>query len=204
MNATVVIWVFVFLLLIVGAFTLRGAITNSFKDVELKKARARMLRSMLGDTGYRIFLGIVGSVFILLAVSFIAIKLVGSKGTSQQSETDEIYISMTSADSNTSEVLITDESKLMESFRLVRGLDYERYRSISFRNNYRDELPEAIWSMKALESIDLTNNEFETLPLDQLAALPGLQKLILIGNPFDSSYVATIQSKLPDVELVLN
>jgi Leucine-rich repeat (LRR) protein len=64
--------------------------------------------------------------------------------------------------------------------------------------------PHHVFMMPNIESIDLTNNEFTELPLQEFVKLPKLRKLILDGNPVEQAYIQQIRSTLCGIEVIKN
>lgn len=202
MNPQIVLWLLTIGMLGVGVFALRGAIRNSFKNVELKKAKARMLREILGEQGYRVFVGALGVLFIAASLSLAFLMLGGLKLTKGRSKTDVINIAMVSDDPNVTSGLMATEQQLKLKYEIIGETEFEKYQGISFKNNYRSDLPDLMWHMKNLESIDLTNNDFSELPLEKFSQLPKLTKLILTGNPMEPAYVEKVRAALSNVSIV--
>ena len=202
-----VIWILIIVMLGIGVFALGGSIKNSFKDVELKNSKSRMARSLLGEEGYRYFVGAIGVVFIVAALGLTLLAVAGDKlfNSSGDSKTDVIEITLISADPTvTSSVLWATEAQLKTTYNLLGDSELDKYQGVSLKNHYRSKLPDLLWKMKNVESIDLTNNEFTELPLQELAKLPKLKKLILDGNPFEPAYVQQIRSTLSGIEVIKN
>jgi hypothetical protein len=196
-----VIWILIIGMLGVGIFALRGAIKNSFKNVELR-TKAHMLREILGAEGYRYFVGIIGGVFIAASLGLIILMVGGKWLMSGESKTDVITIARITGDSTVTSSLMATESQLKRKYDIVGDLDYDTYQHISLRNNYRRTLPDLLWKMKNLESIDLTNNKFTELPLKEFVRLPKLRRLILDGNPIEPAYLEQIRSTLSGIKVV--
>jgi hypothetical protein len=189
----------------VGIFALRGSIKNTFKNVELRNSKARMVRSILGEEGYRYFVGAIGVVFIAAALGLIVL-IVGGKSlmNSEDSETDIMEVALMSEDSTVTSTLWLTEAQLKTKHEIFGDSEFDKYQHISLKNNYRSKLPDLLWKMTNIESIDLTNNEFTELPLHELMKLPKLRKLILDGNPVEQVYIQQIRSTLSGIEVVKN
>lgn len=164
-----------------------------------------MVRAVLGEEGYRYFVGILGSVFIVASLG-LAFIVVGGKSLlrSGESKTDKINIAIFSADPNAASSLMTTESQLKMRYDILGERELDTYQKISFRNNYRNTLPDILWKMRNLESIDLTNNKFTELPLEEFAKLPKLSQLILDDNPIEEKYMEQIRSTLAGIQVVKN
>jgi hypothetical protein len=197
-----VIWILIIGMLGVGIFALRGAIKNSFKDVELR-AKAYVLREILGAEGYRYFVGIIGGVFIAASLGLVVL-IVGGKSLlgGGESKTDVMTIALITGDSTVTSSLMATESQLKMTYDALGDRTFDTYQHISLRNNYRRTLPDLLWKMKNLESIDLTNNKFTELPLKEFVRLPKLRRLILDGNPIEQAYMEQIRSTLTGIKVV--
>jgi hypothetical protein len=205
MNPDVVLWILIAGMLGVGIYTLRGAIRNSFKDVESKKAKARMVRAILGETGFRYFLGIIGTGFIVTSLGLCFLIMGGGKMIRNSNpETDIMIISKRSDDPTVTSSVMATESQLKMSYDIIGDQEFDRYQHLSLKNHYRSSLPDIVLKMKNLESIDLTNNEFTELPLEQLKNFPKLKQLTLDGNPIEKAYLAKIQTSLGEILVVKN
>jgi hypothetical protein len=200
-----VIWILIVVMLGVGIFALRGSVKNSFKNVELKNSKARMVQSILGEEGYRYFVGAIGVVFVAAALGLIVI-IVGGKNlmNSDDSETDIMKLTVLSDDSTVTSTLWSTEAQLITKHKILGDSIFDKYQHISLKNNYRSKLPDLLWKMTNIESIDLTNNDFTELPLQEFVKLPKLRKLILNGNPVEQAYIQQIRSKLSGIEVIKN
>jgi hypothetical protein len=197
----IVIWILIIGMLGVGIFALRGAIKNSFKDTQLR-AKAHMLREILGAEGYRYFVGIIGGVFIAASLGLVILIVGGKSLMSGESKTDVMTIALITGDSTVTSSLMVTESQLKMKYDALGDRTFDTYQHISLRNNYRRTLPDLLWKMKNLESIDLTNNKFTELPLQELAQLPKLRRLVLDGNPIEQAYMEKIRSTLVGILVV--
>ncbi len=74
----------------------------------------------------------------------------------------------------------------------LRYSDLDSYDSISFRDNYLDELPDFVWDMKNLKSLYLKNNKIETLPIEKIKNT-GIKTIYIIGNPFTKENINKIK-----------
>jgi Leucine-rich repeat (LRR) protein len=68
-------------------------------------------------------------------------------------------------------------------------------------NNDLDTLPETMGTLKSLKILDIRNNAFTTLP-SVLNTMNFLQTLYLNGNPLDDIQIQTLQTSLPNTNIV--
>ncbi|MEJ0029535.1 MAG: hypothetical protein WDO15_03850 [Bacteroidota bacterium] len=194
------IWIIIIVLLALGIYALQGAIRHSFKDVESKTGKARLVRSLLGETGFRYFIGAIGVAFIVAAL-FATVTL-GFGVDIGGDRTDRVEIHIMPDSTSTGSLLTATMPQLKMKYQYMGDAEFQKYQQVSFRNHYMDKLPDLLWKMTNVESIDLSNNDFQELPLQDLAKLTKLKKLVLDGNPIEPAYLEQIRSKLPGVEVI--
>jgi hypothetical protein len=195
------IWIIILVLLGVGIYALQGAIRHSFKDVESKTGRARLVRSLLGETGFRYFIGAIGVAFI--AAALFATVTLGFGVNVGGDKTDWVDIEMMPDSTNfTGTRMSAKMGSLRTKYQYMGDAEFQKYVRVSFSNHYLDKLPDLLWKMTNIEVLDLTNNDFEELPLDELSKLTKLKKLTLDGNPMEPAYVEQVRAKLPGVEVI--
>jgi hypothetical protein len=198
------IWIIILVLLGIGVFALQGSVRNSFKNVELKNSKARMARTLLGEEGYRYFVGLLGVGFIVASLALLFLVMGGGQLLKGKGKTDTIEISLISEDPSTKTMIMATEEQIKMKYDVFGDREFDKYQHISLKDNYRSTLPELLWRMKNIESIDLTNNEFTELPLSELTKLPKLKRLILDGNPMDEGYLQQVRSALSGIEVLKN
>jgi hypothetical protein len=195
------LWSIITVLFALGIYALQGAIRHSFKDVESKTPKARLVRSLLGETGFRYFIGLIGVVFIAAALFATVTLGFGVDIGGHKTDWVEIVVMPDSLDTNGSR-LSAKMSSLRMKYQYKGDAEFQKYQRVSFRNHYMDKLPDLLWKMTNVESIDLSNNDFEELPLEQLSKLTKLKTLVLDGNPMEPGYVDQVRTKLPGVEVI--
>ncbi|WP_258098426.1 leucine-rich repeat domain-containing protein [Marinoscillum pacificum] len=189
---------------LLGLFILVISIKN-IKAKKPTKLSSILIRKLLGETGTRIFAGIVGIAMMIFGFNFFMeinqFKFPGhdKKKTNIVVMTRQKIINASTTASSSRRMTLPE---LQKEYKYAGNSLIAEFTSISFKNNYIKKLPDFAWSMKELEEIDLTNNEFTSLPKEQLASLPKLKTLILTGNPIDSTEAVLLEKSL-QVEIMM-
>ena len=170
-----------------GAYIILASVKNWHKNHSHRRLKARIVQYVLGVDGARVFYGIIGAGMILFGlVVLFQMHVKPLLGEKINNKTDQITLSLimpnASADYEMTVSEITNFARLKENVRIMGEEQLLKYSTISLRDNYLKEIPEMVWKMENLKSLDLTNNEIESISIQNLQRLPKLESIILDGN----------------------
>ncbi len=63
------------------------------------------------------------------------------------------------------------------------------------------EVPDKVWNMKNIRSLDLSDNRLLSIKVDSLQSLDSLRFLRLSGNPLDTAYVEGLRQQFPAIKI---
>ena len=159
---------------------------------------ARILKYAIGYNGTRFFTGLIASVLILIPTLIFFNKVVEIKAPKRMTSKSElVFLTPNNANNQDKSIHIGDRSGdlniITEHIKYSRPEIRDNYIKVSFKDNYLDKLPTFIFKLQNLEEIDLTNNDIETLPINQIKNLKKLRKIILTNNPISSENLNQIK-----------
>ncbi len=70
---------------------------------------------------------------------------------------------------------------------------------VSLKNNFIDSIPDFIWKIKTLTTLDLENNDIKKISLERLKKSK-IKKIILTGNPISIDEIKKIE--MLDIEVI--
>jgi hypothetical protein len=162
------------------------------------KRSARILKDVIGYNGTRFVTGLIGSVLILVPTLIFFNKVIGIKAPQRMTSKSElVFLTPNNTNNPDKSIHFGDRSgdlnTIMEHIKYSSPEIRANYIKVSFKDNYLDELPFITFKLQNLEEIDLTNNDIENLPIDQLKSLKKLRKIILTNNPISSENLNQIK-----------
>jgi len=195
------VFIFVSLLpFLFGVFIIIAAIKNWGKGMTPKKMLYRVIRELIGEKGTRVFGGIVGVGLILYGLFIFSSMYLDYNPFSQKNRlTDKITLEkkITQEGGTTiSSSLFGTVSEIQTDISAKGDSELGKFTKISFKNNYRDNIPKIVWKMKNLEIIDLTNNNIKRLPIEEIKKLKKLKQIIVTGNNIDTDNIDSLSNQL--------
>lgn len=173
---------------LLGIFFFYSAFKGWNKNYVPQKRSARILKDAIGYNGTRFITGLIGSVLLLIPILIFSNKVMGIKMPKRITAKSElVFLTPNNANNQDKSIHFGDRSGNLNS--ITDHIKYsspeirDNYIKVSFKDNYRDELPEIIFKLENLEEIDLTNNDIVNLPTDKIKSLKKLRKIILTNNP---------------------
>ncbi len=181
-----------------GAYAIYGSIKNTHKNHSHRRLKNRTIQQLLGVDGARIFYGILGTGLLVFGLLFFFNLVVAPMlGDEYNNKTDEIVlVSKTTYSGNFSgqSTTYTTVEKLRGTTEIMGNNYLDDFIKISFKDNYRESLPDIVWEIKNVEIIDLTNNKISEIDSDKLSSLEHLKTLILTNNPISSEKIEEIRT----------
>ena len=96
-------------------------------------------------------------------------------------------------------------AKILEDELLFHGPEeLLKYRTISFKDNGLNEIPNFIWEMSNLTELELTNNNLKTLPVKKIKALQKLEILKLDSFKINKKSLIDFQKEYPNIIIEIN
>ncbi|ADY29359.1 leucine-rich repeat domain-containing protein [Cellulophaga lytica] len=178
--------------IITGSWILYYAIKKWNPDFKPKKLTAKLLREILGSKGSQIFSGIMGGILILFGITLTYLMLTKDMRSKSNKYAKSEWILITKFDGKNRSVL---NSKIeIENKKISRmGKEHLKgYQQISFKDMGIDKIPDFVWDMTNLETLDLTNNEISKIP-NEISKLTKLRRLILTGNNIENKHLKELE-----------
>jgi hypothetical protein len=186
MEAKTLLNIFLIIIILSGIFFIYKSIKGWDKSIIPTKASARLLKSILGYEGLRILMGIVGFIFIIFSIILFSIFYFNaSLGFTKK---DEVVMKTKSGEIYGTNAQIKD--RLKYSISPEKKVEIEE---ISFKNNNIKDIPEYLWELKGLKSINFENNNLSVLPIEKIKSLDSLKILNIKNNPIKLDNVSEIQ-----------
>lgn len=159
-----------------------------------RKAIAKLIRSLLGEKGTRIFAGIIGVIFIFYGINlFMEMNQIGFKSAMEEKSNKVSIVKISVIGSDTTKSYISAPIDMLEH---AYNYPNHNFVSISFRNNQITKVPDVVWDMVNLEELNLTNNQIKELSIEKIKKLKKLQTIILINNPISEAELMKIRNEL--------
>ncbi|NMH87711.1 hypothetical protein [Flavivirga algicola] len=182
-------------LLIIGIFYRKW---NLFKILKPRKAIGRFIRDMLGERGSQIWVLFVAFTFFLFPGLYLSyLHYIKPQLPPEYSQkTDKIALRYVIEPKKIDDGWTTSAPIEWTTVDIIKGkLSYtnlDSYDSISFRDNYLNKLPDFVWNMKNLKSLNLENNKISVLPIKKVKK-SNINKIYIIGNPITNENVNQIK-----------
>lgn len=205
MNEEILLSIVVLIIFIVGFFLLRAAIKDTLKYSNARRLQA-IIRGVFGFEGERVIYGLFG-ILIMMGSAYFLFLFYGNNMIGGKSKKKQEYVRLE---------LIKDHphytlggSTLSKISNLKRAYKHDKeqlnsYSSIDLSNHELDEIPLFVWEMKNLKTINLQENELKKLPALELKNLPKLSKIVLSGNPLDTTNFQQIRQSNPSLQILFN
>jgi hypothetical protein len=173
---------------LLGIFLFYASYKGWNKNYVPHKRSARILKEVIGYNGIRVVTGLIGSILILIPSLIFFNKVIGIKAPKRMTSKSELVFLTPNNDNDQDKSIhfgdrSGDLNLITEHIKYSSPEIRDNYIRVSFKDNYLEEVPEIIFKLQNLEEIDLTNNDIESLPINQIKSLKKLRKIILINNP---------------------
>jgi Leucine-rich repeat (LRR) protein len=183
------------ILLILGIFYRKW---NLFNRLKPRKPIAKFIREILGERGSQIWIFFISITFFLLPGLYLSyLQYVRPHLPAEYSQkTDGIALRHIMKPNKIDDGWIrsapitwTTVDKIKDQLRYS---DLDSYDSISFKDNYLDELPNFVWNMKNLKCLYLKNNKIKVLPIEKIKNTD-IKTIYIMGNPFTDENIHQIK-----------
>lgn len=170
-----------------GIFLFYSAYKGWNKNYVPHKHSARIVKEAIGYNGTRFVVGLIGSILILIPTLIFLNKVAGIEPPKKMTRSELIFLTPNNDNNQDKSIHFGDTTGdlniITEHVKYAPREIRDNYIKVSFKDNYLDELPQFIFKLQNLQEIDLTNNDIENLPIEQLKSLKKLRKIILTNNP---------------------
>ncbi len=183
-------------LLIVGIFYRKWNIYYKFKP---RTTIQRFFSELLGERGSQIWIMFIAITLFLLPAAYLSyVHYIKPKLPAEYSQKTEDIALRHIVKSNRSHDgwIISAPVEWTTVNHIQQRLSYTDlhiYDSISFRDNYLEELPDFIWKMSNLKHLNLKNNKIISLPIETIKKSP-LSHIYITGNPIDKNNLIELKS----------
>ena len=198
-DRQIIIYIFLgagLVLLILGIFYRKWNLYNKFKP---RKAIGKLIREILGERGSQIWLIFVAITLFLLPGLYLSYLHYIKPNLPEEysNKTDTVVLrhimKATKIDDGwitSAPISWTTVDKIKDQLRYT---NLDSYDSISFKDNYLDELPDFVWNMKNLKSLYLKNNKIIVLPIEKIKTSE-IKTIYITGNPISNENINQIKN----------
>ena len=186
------------IVIIAGIYSIYASIKNTHQNHSQRKFKHRMIQKILGINGARVFYGFLGAGLIVFGLFMLFQFFVKPNlGNEYNNKTDK-FVLISNTISNDKFImtssLTTTLEQLKSSIKIVGNAKLDEYVQIDFNNNYLDNLPDIVWQMKNLKTINLTNNNISDLDIDKISKMDSLKTIDLTNNPISIEKINEIRA----------
>ena len=194
-----------------GIYAILSGVKGWYRNQRSKKLLGSLMRALLGEELFGKALIAFGIFLISAPILIGAIVIRASYGSPENPDntqaiqtviTDEIIIRYNHPASGEI-TMYTTANKIRDKVEIIGEEEYTKYMAISFKNNNLTKIPDFVWKAKNLREIDLTNNNINSIPVDQLKSMTNIKKLVLDNNPVNIENVNRLKSMF-DFEIVFS
>jgi len=177
------LFIFLFLgigliLLILGIFYKKWNLYNKLKP---RRALGKIFREILGENGSRNYMLFLSIVF--LSIGFYITYRVHIKPNlpaRYSKKTTDITLSE------------TDGIIMWTTIEKAKNYSDLNFDKVSLKNNFIEQLPDFIWKIETLNTLDLENNDIDNISIEKLKE-SHINKIILTGNPISNDKIKEIE-----------
>jgi len=188
-DRNIIIYLFLgtgLIFLILGIFYKKWNLYNILKP---RRVIGKLFREILGENGTQNYILLLSLVF--LSIGFYITYNVHIKPNlpnRYSKKTTNITLSKNGG-KETMWVTIKNAEK-------YTNLNFDK---VSLKNNFIDSIPDFIWKIETLTTLDLENNDIKKIPLERLKKSK-IKKIILTGNPISIDEIKKIE--MLDIEVI--
>lgn len=185
--------------ILAGNYAIYASYKNTHKNYSQKKLKHRLVQNILGINGARVLYGFLGLGLILFGTFILFQFFVTPKlGNEYNNKTNEFIISSRTINKEgytLNSNIITNLNQLKSRIKFGGEEQLNKYVKISFKNNYLEEIPQIVWKMKNLKTIDLTYNKIVNLNIEQISKMDSLKIIVLKNNPITKENIDKLRKK---------